>query len=137
MATVARSRPASVVLSDRKARLLATPFRHVDVLLIGAAIAVSMLGLLMIYSSTQPKLAAANMDGLYFVKRQALAILVGITLMFGVMAVDYRKLRDLGIFVYVATILGLLAVLSPLGHATKGAQARFPLPGGFELQPSE
>jgi rod shape determining protein RodA len=137
MATVARSRPASVVLSDRRARLLTTPFRHVDVLLIGAAIAVSMLGLLMIYSSTQPKLAAAHIDGLYFVKRQALAILVGIVLMFGVMAVDYRKLRDLGIFVYVATILGLLAVLSPLGHATKGAQARFPLPGGFELQPSE
>jgi rod shape determining protein RodA len=137
MATVARSRPASVVLSDRRARLLTTPFRHVDVLLVGAAIAVSMLGLLMIYSSTQPKLAAAHIDGLYFVKRQALAILVGIVLMFGVMAVDYRKLRDLGIFVYVATILGLLAVLSPLGHATKGAQARFPLPGGFELQPSE
>ncbi len=137
MSTIARSRPASVVLSDRKARLLATPFRHVDVLLIGSTIAVAMLSLLMIYSSTQPKLAAQHIDQLYFVKRQAVAILVGITLMFGVMAIDYRKLRDLGVLFYVATVLGLLAVLSPLGHATKGAQARFPLPGGFELQPSE
>jgi rod shape determining protein RodA len=53
------------------------------------------------------------------------------------MAIDYRKLRDYGVLLYGATVLGLLAVLSPLGHATKGAQARFPLPGGFELQPSE
>jgi rod shape determining protein RodA len=137
MATVARTRPASVVLSDRRARLLATPFRHVDVVLVGAAIAVSMLSLLMIYSATQPKLAAQHLDQLYFVKRQGIAIIVGIALMFGVMAIDYRKLRELGMFLYVATVLALLAVLSPLGHATKGAQARFPLPGGFELQPSE
>ncbi|MBV8949699.1 MAG: rod shape-determining protein RodA [Actinobacteria bacterium] len=137
MATVARTRPASVVLSDRKARLLATPFRHVDVLLVGSTIAVAMLSLLMIYSSTQPRLAAQHIDQLYYVKRQAVSILIGIALMFGVMAVDYRKLRDLGALFYVATVLGLLAVLSPLGHATKGAQARFPLPGGFELQPSE
>jgi rod shape determining protein RodA len=126
-----------VVLSDRRARLQSTPFRHVDMLLVGAVIAVSLLGLLMIYSSTQPKLAAQNMDGLYYVKRQAVAILIGIGVMVGVMAIDYRKLRDLGMLLYVATVLGLVAVLSPLGHATKGAQARFPLPGGLELQPSE
>lgn len=137
MSTLARTRPASVVLSDRRARLQATPFRHVDVLLVGAAVAVSVLGLLMIYSSTQPRLAAQHLDQLYYVKRQAAAIAIGVLLMLGVMAIDYRKLRDLGVFLYVATALGLLAVLSPLGHATKGAQARFPLPGGFELQPSE
>jgi rod shape determining protein RodA len=137
MATVVRTRPASVVMTDRRARLLSTPFRHVDVVLVASAIAVSLFGLLMIYSSTQPRLAAQHLDQLYYVKRQAIAILIGLGLMVGVMAIDYRKLRDLGIFLYVATVLGLLAVLSPLGHATKGAQARFPLPGGFELQPSE
>jgi rod shape determining protein RodA len=137
VATVTRVPRTSVVLSDRKARLMATPFRHVDLVLLGSTIAVAFLGVLMIYSSTQPRLAAEHIDQLYFVKRQVAAILVGIGLMVGVMAIDYRKLRDLGPLFYGATVLGLLAVLSPLGHATKGAQARFPLPGGFELQPSE
>jgi rod shape determining protein RodA len=34
-------------------------------------------------------------------------------------------------------VLLLLAVLSPLGSSTRGSQAWFGLPGGFQLQPSE
>ena len=40
-------------------------------------------------------------------------------------------------FAYVATVVGLLAVLSPLGSNARGSQAWFQLPGGFQLQPSE
>lgn len=138
MATITRAPSrSSAVLTDRKARMLATPLRHMDVVLLGTVLAVCVLGVLMIYSSTQPQLAEAHLDQLYYVKRQVAAILVGIVLMIGVMAIDYRKLRDTSILLYGATVFALLAVLSPLGTATKGAQARFPLAGGFELQPSE
>jgi rod shape determining protein RodA len=53
------------------------------------------------------------------------------------LAIDYRKLRDYSAFAYVATVVGLLAVLSPLGSNARGSQAWFQLPGGFQLQPSE
>src|SRR2546430_6869976 len=51
-------------------------------------------------------------------------------------AIDYRVVRDFAALVYVAMIAVLLAVLSPLGSNTKGAQAWIQL-GGFQLQPSE
>jgi rod shape determining protein RodA len=71
------------------------------------------------------------------VKRQGIAILVGLVLMTLLLAVDYRKLRDYSAFAYVAAVVGLLAVLSPLGSNARGSQAWFQLPGGFQLQPSE
>ena len=63
MATITRApRRNSAVLTDRKARMLATPLRHVDLVLLGSVLAVSVLGVLMIYSSTQPRLAEAHLD---------------------------------------------------------------------------
>ena len=46
-------------------------------------------------------------------------------------------LRALAPFLYVASVLGLLAVLSPLGRRVNGAHAWIVLPAGFSLQPSE
>jgi rod shape determining protein RodA len=57
--------------------------------------------------------------------------------MVGVLAVDYRRLRDHSMFAYIATVALLFAVLAPLGSSIKGHQAWFQLPGGFTLQPSE
>jgi rod shape determining protein RodA len=111
--------------------------RDLDPLLIGATLAISVLGMLMIYSSTRERLRLEGMDELYFVKRQGIAILVGLVVMALLLAIDYRKLRDYSAFAYVATVVGLLAVLSPLGSNARGSQAWFQLPGGFQLQPSE
>src|SRR5690348_9244858 len=138
MATITRApRRSSAVLTDRKARMLATPFRHVDLVLLGSVLAVSVLGVLMIYSSTQPRLAEAHLDQLYYVKRQAASIAVGLVLMVGVMAIDYRKLRDTSVLLYGATVLARLALLAGLGAAARGAQAGFPIAAGFVVQPSE
>src|SRR5207244_954116 len=38
---------------------------------------------------------------------------------------------------YGGTVLGLLAVLSPIGSAINGAHAWISLPGGFQVEPSE
>lgn len=129
--------PAPPALSSRRARFEASATRNVDLVLVGAVMAIALLGLLMIYSSTRERLAFDGVDELYFVKRQAIFIVLGLCVMAAVMAVDYRKLRDFSVIAYGGVVIALLAVLSPLGSDARGAQAWFQLPGGFQLQPSE
>ena len=85
----------SIIVSDRRARFHASPLRHVDPLLFGAPLALAGLGLLMVFSSTHRKLEEAGLDPYDFVKRQAVAIVVGILAMVILTAIDYRKLREL------------------------------------------
>jgi rod shape determining protein RodA len=134
--TIARP-PVVPAHSSRRARFEASPARHLDPVLIGAVLAIALLGLLMIYSSTRESLAFDGIDDLYFVKRQAIFVVLGLCVMAAVMAVDYRKLRDFSVLAYGAVVISLLAVLSPLGSEARGAQAWFQLPSGFQLQPSE
>ena len=129
-----RARIGSPSALKERSRLDASPMRHFDVLLVAAVLAISVLGLAMIYSSTHRRIPG---DELYFVKRQAMFIGLGIAAMGGVMAIDYRKLRDMSMLAYFATIAILIAVLAPVGSNIKGQQAWFQLPGGFTLQPSE
>ena len=124
-------------LGVRRSRFEVSVLRDLDLWLVGATLAIAALGVLMIYSATRERLRLEGVDELYFVKRQGLAILVGLAVMAALVAVDYRKLRDSSVFAYVATVVGLLVVLSPLGESARGSQAWFQLPGGFQLQPSE
>jgi rod shape determining protein RodA len=125
----------SIIVSDRRARFHASPLRHVDPLLFGAPLALAGLGLLMVYSSTHRKLEEAGADPYDFVKRQSIAIVVGVIAMAVLTAIDYRKLRELALLGYGATVLMLIAVLR-VGADVKGAQARFDI-GPFQLQPGE
>jgi rod shape determining protein RodA len=125
----------SIIVSDRRARFQASPLRHLDPLLVGAPLALAGLGLLMVYSSTHRKLQAAGLDPYDFVKRQGIAIVVGLVAMAILAAIDYRRLRELALLGYGATLLMLVAVLK-VGANVKGAQARFDI-GPFQLQPGE
>jgi rod shape determining protein RodA len=124
-------------LGVRRSPFDASLLRDLDLWLVGATLAITALGVLMIYSSTRDRLRLEGVDELFFVKRQGAAIIVGLTVMALLVAVDYRKLRDFSVFAYVASVVGLLFVLSPLGENARGAQAWFQLPGGFQLQPAE
>ena len=115
-------------------RLEASPLRHFDWLLVGAAFAITALGLVMIYSTTHHRIPG---DPYYFVKRQALFAAIGVVAMVVVLLIDYRRMRELAMVFYGVTVLLLLAVLAPVGSNVKGHQAWFQLPGGFTLQPSE
>ena len=125
----------AIVVSDRRARLQESPLRHLDPFLFGAPALLAALGTLMVYASTRHKLEAQHLDPLYFVKRQIIAITVGVIVMIVLMFIDYRRLRELSLLGYGATILMLLAVLK-IGASVKGAQARFDI-GPFQLQPGE
>jgi rod shape determining protein RodA len=120
---------------DRASRYDATaPLRHFDALLVGTVLLLGLVGLVMVWSSSHNRIPG---DDLYFVKRQAMFLGLGIMAMVAVLSVDYRRLRDHSILFYVGTVILLIAVLSPLGSNIKGNQAWIQLPGGFTLQPSE
>jgi rod shape determining protein RodA len=109
-------------------------WRELDWVMIGAFLAICALGLVMVYSSTRHLVSS---DPYYFVKRQAFALALGIVLAIGILAIDYRKFRDFSLAAYVLVVAMLFLVLTPIGSNTKGAQAWFQLPGGFQFQPSE
>ena len=112
----------------------ASPFRHIDVVLVGAVLAVSLFGALMVYSTTRGPVAPYDAG---YLKRVLLFIVLGTGLMTATALFDYRKLRDYWPFVYGGSLFLLVMVLVPgVGSRTKGTQGWFQLPG-FQLQPSE
>jgi rod shape determining protein RodA len=108
---------------------------HVDVVLLALPLAISALGLLMIYDSSRNRLAADGLSRLYYVERQGIAIVLGLVAMLVVMLIDYRRIRDLWALAYLL-ILPALAGVIVVGSSHKGAQAWFQV-GPLQFQPSE
>ena len=123
-------------ITKSPARDLASPWRHVDLLLVGGVAAITALSLLMVYSATRNQQAVTALGGSYYLKRQALYVVIGVVVMVAVVLIDYRSLHDLAPALYVATVAVLLLVLSPLGSTERGTQAWFSF-GNFQLEPSE
>ena len=126
---------------DRSRRDLSAPWRHLDPVLLVCAVAVALIGVLMVYSSTRNgvgpnKLATGAPRNHAFLVKQAGFVAVGMVTMAVVASIDYRKYRDWIIPVYVIMCLMLGLVISPLGYTSKGTQARFDF-AGLQLQPSE
>ena len=117
-------------------RNAAAPWRHLDVTLLLSTLGISLVGLLMVYSSTRQKQETAGLDPAFFLKRQAIYMLVGLLIMAAASLVDYRHIRDFVPFIYGGAVLTLLLVISPLGASRRGTQAWFQL-GPFQFQPSE
>jgi len=137
------SAPRSGVFSGRPRSLLARAFarnsvlRQMDWFLVVVVGGLSAIGILLVWSATAPSLTAAGEDPRTYLKKQLLNVVIGAFLMVGVSFVDARQLRTWAPFFYGATLLGLLAVLSPLGSDINGAHAWISLPSGFQVEPSE
>jgi rod shape determining protein RodA len=136
--------PRPGVFSARRPRsLLArafarnSPLRHMDWLLVVVVLGLSAIGTLLVWSATQPGLLAAGHDPRTYLKKQLLNVAIGLVLMVGVSLVDTRQLRTWVPLFYGATVLALLAVLTPIGSDINGAHAWISLPGGFQVEPSE
>jgi len=118
-----------------RARGRESVLRRFDWVLFLAAFTLSIGGALFVFSATRG--VGAGEDPQAFLKRHLLNLGIGLLLGAATMLFDYRTLRAYAPFVYVLSILGLIAVLSPLGTSVNGAQAWIMLPGGFSVQPSE
>jgi len=121
----------------RRALARDSTLRHVDWILILAVLALSLIGTLLVWSATAPGLRQAGANPRAYLDKQLLVVVIGLALMAGVSLIDYQVLRMIAPFAYAAGCLALLAVLSPLGTTILGSHSWIPLPGGFQIEPSE
>jgi rod shape determining protein RodA len=102
---------------------------NLDWVLLGAVLLLAGIGVTTILSATH----SGRLSGLYL--KQVYIIGLGLVGMFVALAIDYRRLADRAVVLYVASVLVLLYVLrfAPLVAGTR----RWILIGSFQLQPSE
>jgi rod shape determining protein RodA len=124
------------VLAQHRSRSWADAFRGVDVVLVAATLALTVIGLFAIYSATHQSLQTLGLDTGSFVKKQVTALAVAVALMAFMATIDYRVLKAYAALFYVGMLLLLVLVQTPLGTAAKGAQRGFYLMG-FQFTPSE
>ncbi len=130
-------------LARRPRSLLARAFarnsvlRSMDWILNLAMAGLSGIGVVLVWSATQPALLAAGQNPHGYLEKQAAWVLAGLVLMAAVSLLDTRQIRTWVPLAYGVTVLALLAVLSPLGSKVNGAHAWIALPGGFQVEPSE
>ena len=110
--------------------------RGIDWVLAGSALALSLIGALLVWAATKnvPSLNGGNPQS--FLYRHLFDIAVAVALAVFTWRLDPRVLRLLGPAVYIASLLGLLAVFA-VGSTVNGAHAWIRLGAGFEVQPSE
>ena len=111
--------------------------RHLDWLLILVVLALCVLGTLLVWSATKPGQIQIGANPRAYLYKDVLWFGIGLVLMAGVSMMDVRRIRAWTPAVYGITLLGLLAVLTPLGSVVNGAHAWINLPGGFQIEPSE
>jgi rod shape determining protein RodA len=121
-------------ISARMARK--APIRHLDLSLLTISVLLAAYGVVMGYSATLHRQQEAGLDETQFLKRQLVYAMAGVLVLFVMSTFDYRYLKGFSPFVYGATIIGLLLVLTPLGEVQKGASRWIDL-GAFQMQPSE
>ncbi len=114
-----------------------SPLRRLDWVLGLAVMALVGLGSLLVWSATRQRMLDADLDPQAFFKRHLINAVIGLTLAGVATLVDYRSLQAYAPVVYLASIAGLVAVLTPLGSTINGAHSWIVLGGGFQVQPAE
>ena len=109
-------------------RVLPVP-RRLDLVVLGCAITLSVLGILFVSSTTQ----GGRFDGL--ATRQTVWVLVGLGAMLAAVLFDYRVLLKFSFVIYLASLVPLVYLLF-FGERIANVKSwiRF---GGFQFQPAE
>jgi rod shape determining protein RodA len=105
------------------------PLRNMDKLLLFAALALGVFGVLMIFSATR-----ADNPSTYYLKRQLMFFVIALVAMLLAASFDYRKLMPYSKIIYAVTLILLVLVL--VLPARLGSHRWIPL-AFFDLQPSE
>ena len=109
------------------------PLRHIDPVLIGCTVVLSILGVIAVYSATRGPGPDFSKSNLY---KQSIFMIICAAAMILCSVVDYRKLHYWAWAFYGITTALLVLVVSPLGSEVNGAQSWFSL-GPFQMQPAE
>ncbi|MEV6332337.1 rod shape-determining protein RodA [Streptomyces sp. NPDC051909] len=133
--SVSRYAPERGALAKLTAR--DSVLRRLDWPILLSALALSLIGALLVWSATRGRTELNQGDPYYFLFRHVLNTGIGLTLMIGTIWLGHRTLRGAVPILYGISILLILAVLTPLGATINGAHAWIVIGGGFSLQPSE
>ncbi|WP_433500014.1 rod shape-determining protein RodA [Sphaerimonospora sp. CA-214678] len=95
------------------------------------AVVLCGIGLLLVWSATR------NEPDVSLLSRQLFSVCLGSVLMWLVSRHDPRVLRAYVPVLYLLTLAGLVAVLTPLGRTVNGSHAWIFLGSGLQFQPSE
>ena len=107
-----------------------------DWLLVGCALTLALIGSLLVWSATRPRLLEAGGNPEAYFERHLMNLAIGLVLGGIAAVVNYRTLRTSAPIVYVASCLGLVAVLL-IGSTINGSHSWIVVGGGFQIQPSE
>jgi rod shape determining protein RodA len=109
-------------------------YRRYDFVLVLAALSLSLLGALLVWSST--RISAGNSgDPIFFLKRHMMNLILGLILCFVASQVSHRLVRAYAPALYVLSAIGLVAVLA-IGTVVNGAKSWIAV-AGFTVQPAE
>lgn len=134
-----RPAPYTVAPPGAASRLLHRDalLRRVDWTLLLAVLALSAIGGVLVWSATREAALVSGGDPQAFLAKHALNVAIGLVLATGTALLDHRQLRAYAPVLYVLSLVGLVAVLSPLGSTINGSHSWIMLPAGFSVQPSE
>ncbi|TAM85436.1 MAG: rod shape-determining protein RodA [Jatrophihabitans sp.] len=110
--------------------------RGYDLPLVWSALALGLIGAVLVWAATRGIQLRAGADPQAYLYRHLFNLTVAGVLMVAASRVNARLLRLLGPAMYVASLLGLLAVFA-VGSTINGAHAWIVLGAGFQVQPSE
>jgi rod shape determining protein RodA len=128
MPMLSKDRPTSVRLKDE-------PLRP-DLVLVLTYLAISAIGLLMVYSATAPGLEARNLDPAAELRSQAIFVVIGFIVFAVISTVDLVELKGFAGPIYLASLVPLVLVLTALGES-EGIAQRWIQFGPIQFQPSE
>lgn len=122
-------------LGTRAGRLVAVSRRRrLDWTLLSAALALGVLGVLLVWAATLPP--SGQVEFTDFAQRHLAHFTVGALACLAVASVDHRVGRAYAPVVFVVAVIGLALVLTPLGAVINGSRAWIVI-GGFQAQPGE
>ena len=108
-----------------------------DISIAIAGFVLSAVGLLFIYDASSYSAGVQFGDSFHYVKTQAVALFLGLVLMFAVVFVDVSKIKKSAVYIYLVSLVLLGLVFVPvLGVESYGAKRWLNL-GFFTIQPSE
>ena len=101
-------------------------------------LALTCIGIVMVYSASSVAAQARFHDGAFFLKRQLAYAVIGVLAMSVAWSLHYVKLRRWTLPLLVLAVLAVLLVLFPhIGRAAGGSRRWLSLGGFFNLQPAE
>ena len=108
-----------------------------DLPLIGATLFLLSWGTVMIYSTGGVFADLQYNDGQYFLYRHLIHVLAGLAAMGLALAINYKKWKQLSIWMMLGILVLLILVLIPeIGHEVKGGR-RWLRYGSLSVQPAE